>query len=166
MWVGWSRWGGGEEGEWATGSPVERPVELASWQGPSGHLVCRCGAGQGGGPESSGQMLIVDVVVGEAAWESVGWTQRPGLVQAQDPLLGKWGCSGGAAGWGQLLGQGGFPQAQGAGQFTLRAEGVRESGGRPHPGQARSVSCCPGTLEAKWQRDPKCRGSGEGKLGR
>lgn len=36
-WGGWPQ--GEEEGEWATGSPAERPVGLATGAGPSGQLV-------------------------------------------------------------------------------------------------------------------------------
>lgn len=64
------------------GEPRGEACGLAPGEGSPGQLGYRCGAVQTGAQESLGQMLILDVVTSKAAPESVGWTRRPGLVQA------------------------------------------------------------------------------------
>lgn len=61
-------------------------------------------------------------------------------------MAGAVGGSGGAAGWGQLLGQRGFPRPQGAGLVVCRAE-VWELRADPALGWPRSTCHCPETPE-------------------
>lgn len=91
---------------------------------------------------------------GPPPWEmGVQWWERWGAGAVQQDGASFW------AGGASLK-----HREQDRSSFMQKACGSQQ--GRPHPGWARSTFCCPGTLEVKWQRDPKCRGLGDGELGR
>ena len=147
-------------------------------EGPSGQLMCRCGAGQRAGDrESSGQTqyeVQTSVKWAGRVWgghRGQDWSRhRPwrGCSEASGELaevehktspVGNGGAAeggvegrGSVAGWGQLLRQRGLPQPQGAGQVMCRVQEWRSELGRPHRGWA------PRLWRFKCHRDPMCPG--------